>query len=95
MKEKHKLKITNCQFEMQGQIQEFFIKGGGGGPKLVQKGLLIFCGKLLLTEITTRFSICERRLPLAREILLCEQRRTDHRRISKNNYIFQYPWNLV
>ena len=40
-------------------------------------------------------SICERRSPLAREILLCEQRRTDHRRVPKNNYIFEYPWNLV
>ena len=32
---------------------------------------------------------------LAREILLCEQRRTDHRRVPKNNYIFEYPWNLI
>ena len=32
---------------------------------------------------------------LAQEILLCEQRRTDHRRVPKNNYIFEYPWNLV
>ena len=30
---------------------------------------------------------------LAREIPLCEQRRTDHRRVPKNNYIFEYPWN--
>ena len=44
--------------------------------------------KLLLTETTTGFSIFERRSPLAREILLCEQRRTDHRRVPKNNYIF-------
>ena len=32
---------------------------------------------------------------LAQEILHCEQRRTDHRRVPKNNYIFEYPWNLV
>ena len=31
-----------------------------------------FCGKLLLKETTTCFSICERRSPLTREILLCE-----------------------
>ena len=33
----------------------------------------LFCGKSLLKETTTCFSICERRSPLAREILLCEQ----------------------
>ena len=55
----------------------------------------LFCGKLLLTETTTCFSICERRSPLAREILLCQQRRTDHRRVPKNNHIFEYPWNSV
>ena len=44
--------------------------------------------KLLLTETTTGFSIFERRSPLAREILLCEQRPTNHRRVPKNNYIF-------
>ena len=32
---------------------------------------------------------------LAREILLCEQRRTDHKRVPKNNYIFEFPCNLV
>ena len=32
---------------------------------------------------------------LAREILLCEQRRTYHKRVTKTNYIFEYPWNLV
>ena len=47
---------------------------------LIQKGLLnFFCGKLPLTETTTCFF--ERRSPLAREVLLCEQRRTDHRRV--------------
>ena len=35
-----------------------------GVPTLVQKGLLdFFCGKLLLTETTTCFSICERQSP--------------------------------
>ena len=63
--------------QCQGRIQEFFI-AGGGVETLVQKGLLNFfvAMKLLLTETTTCFSICERRWPLAREILLCEQRPT-------------------
>ena len=46
-------------------------------------------------ETTTCFSICESQSQLAREILLCEQRRTDHRRVPKDNHIFEYPWNLV
>ena len=46
-------------------------------------------------ETTTCFSICECRSPMAREILLCEQRRTDHRRVPENNYSSEYPWKLV
>ena len=46
-------------------------------------------------ETTTCFSICESQSPLARKTLLCEQRRTDHRRVPKDNHIFEYPWNLV
>ena len=46
-------------------------------------------------ETTMCFLICDRQSPLARQILLCEQRRTDHRRVPKNNYIFDYPRNLV
>ena len=53
---------------------------GVGDQTLIQKGLLnFFCGKLALTETTTCF--CERRSPLAWEVLLCEQRRTAHRRV--------------
>ena len=73
---------------------------------LVQKGLLNFfvANYFSLTplplvtekaETTTCFSICESQSPLARKILLCEQRRTDHRRVPKDNHIFEYPWNLV
>ena len=73
---------------------------------MVQKGLLNFfvanyfspTPLPLVTEkaeTTTCFSICESQSPLAREILLCEQRRTDHRRVPKDNHIFEYPWNLV
>ena len=45
-----------------------------------ERSVELFCGKLLLTETTTRSSIRERRSPLAWKILLYEQRRTDHRR---------------
>ena len=73
---------------------------------LVQKGLLNFfvanyfspTPLPLVTEkaeTTTAFSICESQWLLAREILLCEQRRTDHRWVPKDNHIFEYPWNLV
>ena len=62
---------------------------GGGGPNLGSEITVeLFCGKLLLTETTMCFSICELRSPLLREILLREQRRTDHRRVPKHNYIF-------
>ena len=38
-----------------------------------------FCGKVLLTATAACFSkACERRSPLAREMLLCEQRRKTH-----------------
>ena len=68
---------------------------------MVQKGLLNFfvanyfspTPLPLVTkkaETTTCFSICESQSPLAREILLCEQRRTDYRRVPKNDYIFEY-----
>ena len=80
-----------------GHIQEFLfgkglVGGGGGGggwSKLFRKRTVEhFCGKLRLTETTMCFSICERRSPLAREVLLWEHRRTDHRKVPKNNYIF-------
>ena len=70
--------------------------GGGKGPNFgSERTFEIFCGKLLLIETSTRFSICERRSPVAREILLGEQRRTDHRRVPKTITFFEYPWNLV
>ena len=69
---------------------------GRGGPNFgSERTVELFCGKSLLTEMTTCFSMCERRSPLVREMLLCEQRRTDHRRVPKNNYIFEYSWNSV
>ena len=58
--------------------------GGGGGANFgSERTFEIFCGKLLLSETSTRFSICERRSRVAGEILLGEQRRTDHRRVPK------------
>ena len=82
--------------DFQGRIQEFLIGGrggrGGGGPNFgSERTVELFCAKLLLTERTTSFLICERRLPLAWKILLFDQRRTEHRRMPKHNYIFEYP----
>ena len=68
---------------------------------LVQKGLLNFLGAnyfsqrrphrspstKLMDFWTTYFPICESRSPSAREILLSEERRTDHRRVLKNNIL--------
>ena len=57
-----------------------------GGPYFgSERTVELFRGKLLLTETITWFLICERRSLLAREILLCKQRRTDHRRVSVVN----------
>jgi len=51
----------------------------------------LLCGKLLLQR-RPRVSQCERRSPSAREILSLPDYR---RRVRENNYIFEYPWNLV
>ena len=72
-------------------MQEFFI-GVGGGPNFgSERTVELFCGKLLFptplslvtekAETTTCSSICENKLPLAREI---------HRllRVPKDNHIF-------
>ena len=95
------VRITHCWLEFlriyilfsdfQGRIQEFLI-GGRGGPNFgSERTVELFCAKLLLTERTTSFLICERRLPLAWKILLFDQRRAEHRRMPKHNYIFEYP----
>ena len=78
-----KSKINN---NVKGKIQVFLI----GSPHFgSERTVELFCGKLLLTETATCFYlICECRSPLAREILLCKQSRTDNRRVPKNNYIF-------
>ena len=79
----------------QGRIQEFLI-GGWVRPNFgSERTVDLFVANFFLTETTTCFPICERRSPLAQEILLCEQRRTDHWRVPKNNYISEYPWKLV
>ena len=51
----------------------------------------LLCGKLLLQR-RPRVSQCERWSPSAREILSLPDYR---RRVRENNYIFEYPWNLV
>ena len=62
-----------------GWIKGFLI-GGGGSPNFGSEKIVeLFCGKLLLTETTTCFSICERQSPMVQETLLGEQRQTDHR----------------
>ena len=69
-------------------------QGREEGPNFgSERTVELICGKLLLTETTTCFSICERRSPFAREILFCEQRRTDHRGIPQNKFS-EYPWNI-
>ena len=78
-----KSKINN---NLKGKIQVFLFGGQNFGS---ERTVEFFCGKLLLTETATWFYlICECRCPLAREILLREQSRTDNRRVPKNNYIF-------
>ena len=68
-----------------GRSRNFWL----GGPNFGSlRTVELFCGKLLLIETTTCFSICEHQLPLAREILLCEQRQTDHRRVPKKQLHF-------
>ena len=77
---------------IQGRTQEFLM-GGGGLQTLVQKGL--FCGKLLLSYTPqahtpshqSRLHVVTLSLAPYR-VLLWEQRRTDHKRVPKNNYIF-------
>ena len=70
-------------------MKEFLTGVGGGGAIFGSESTVeLFCGKLLLTKTTTCFSICERQSPLARERLLCEQRRTDHRRVYPKTITF-------
>ena len=63
-----------------------------GSPKFgSERTVKLFCGKLLLTETTTCFSICEHWSPLARE-MVCEQRRTDHTGGYSTTITF---WNIL
>ena len=81
---------------IQGRIQEFLMGGGGAVQTLVQKGLFKFLGKIASppppppththpippVEVALYNSLAPYR------VLLCERRRTDHKRLPKNNYIF-------
>ena len=74
-----------------GGSMKFWLGGGELGPSFgSERTVKLFCGKLILTETTTCFSICEHRSPLAREILLCKQRQTDRRRVPKDNNILHF-----
>ena len=83
--------LNSAKFLFKSLATRFLLQSRGGARNfwlgvqtLVQKGLLnFFCGKLelLLTDTTTRFSICERQSLLAREILLCKQTQTHHRQL--------------
>ena len=79
-----------------GGSMNFLWGGGGGGGGGAQTLVQIICGKFSprplsrsaeKAETTTCFSICERWLPLAREILLCEQRQSDNGRVRNNKKI--------
>ena len=67
----------------QWQIQEYLIWRGGGSKFWFRRDCWAFLWPAEKAETTTCFSTCERRSPLVRGILLCEQRRTDHRRVHK------------
>ena len=50
----------------------FLLGWGAGDPNFgSERTVELFCGKLLLPETTTCFSICESWSPLVREVLLC------------------------
>ena len=65
------------------QIQEFLIWRGGGSKFWFRRDCWTFLWPAEKAATSTCFSTCERRSPLVRGILLCEQRRTDHRRVHK------------
>ena len=84
--------------QCQGRIQEFFIAGGGGGSPNFgsERTVELFCGN----EITSHRDdhvFLNLWAPVAvsagNTALWAEA--NDQRRVPKNNYIFEYPWNLV
>ena len=67
-----------------GRIQEFLI---GGAQTLVQKGLLNFCMANYFSQRKPRVS----RPVNAGRRWRGKRTGTDHRRVPKNNHIFEYP----
>ena len=78
----------------------------GEGPNLVQKGLLNFLVANYFSPTSPPTSYWEGRddyvflnpwKPVAGGAgnTPCDRRRTDHRRVPKDNQIFEYPWNLI
>ena len=76
----------------QGRIKEFLTwGGGGGGQSLVQKVLLNFFVANYFPQRRPRVFQSVNASRRAWERLLCEQRRTDQRRVPKNNHILNIP----
>ena len=73
---------------VQGQIQEFLIGGRGGGGLQTLLNSERTVETFLWQIVCNRDDQVLRRLLLAQEILLCKQRRTDHRRVPKKQLHF-------
>ena len=73
---------------VQGRIQEFLIGGGGGGGLQTLLNSERTVETFLWQIVCNRDDQVLRRLLLAQEILLCKQRRTDHRRVPKKQLHF-------
>ena len=70
------------------------------GRRLTYSTFMMCCGVTCLVALSVKgeplmVSYIKAQCILSSEHLLCEQRRTDHRRTPKNNYIFEQSWNLV
>ena len=70
-----RIDLWNISMGLQGRIQELLV---GGVQTLVQNDCWTFLWPAEKAETTTCFSICEHLSQLVQEILLCEQRQTDH-----------------
>ena len=69
---------------------------GGGGSKLwFGKGCWTVLWQITSPHTPTPVAVARYNSLAPCRVLLCEQRRTDHSRVPKKNYIFKYPRNLV
>ena len=95
----------NWEFDQTLRIRSHDI--GGGSRNFWLGGTKLWFGKdcwTFLWQITSPLHLPHHLPPVAvarynslspYRVLLCVQRRTDHRRVPKNNYIFEHPWNLL